>query len=230
MLQHLDPLIEDSLVRNFAAGSTVLYQGEVPRHACILVRGVVKVMGISAQGDEQIVTYHVAGEFFPSTWIFNKTPGCLFFYETVKDSTIAFVPRHELVEFMLNDPARTQAMLDYFTTNYSASLIHVNALEQPKARDKLLHLLYFLCQRYGVSQFQKINIPFNLTHQNLASLVGLTRETTATEVGKLRKEGILTYDNQHYVVDLEKLLDLIGEDNLRGVNIGLKKTGGFSRR
>lgn len=230
MLQHLQPLIEQSITRHFASGSTILYQGEVPRHACILTKGVVKVMGISAQGDEQIVTYHVAGEFFPSTWIFGKTPGCLFFYETIKDSTVAFVSRSELMRFMFETPARTQTMLDYFTTNYSASLIHVNALEQPKARDKLLHLLFFLCQRYGVSQFQKINIPFDLTHQNLASLVGLTRETTATEIGKLKKEGILTYNNQHYIVDLEKLLDLIGEDNLRGINIGLKKTSGFSRR
>lgn len=219
MLEQLQPLIDTSIKRNYSKNSTVLYQGEVPRTAFILISGIVQVFSISAQGDEQIVMFHVAGEFFPSTWIFNKTPGALFFYEALTDCEIALVSKTELNEFMMAKPDRVSSLLDYFTTNYSASLIRVNALEQPKAQDKLLYTMYYLCQRYGRHHLNQVYVPLKLTHQNLASLVGLTRETTATEMNKLKKQKVLSYDNQKYIVDLEKLLDMIGEDSFRGIRI-----------
>jgi CRP/FNR family cyclic AMP-dependent transcriptional regulator len=223
MLEHLKPIIGSSITRDYSAGSTILYQGEAPRLACVLAEGIVRAFSISAQGDEQIETYHVAGEFFPSSWIFGKAPSTLFFYEAVTDCKVAFMQRSELIEFMLAQPQRMHAMLDYFTTNYSASLIRVNALEQPKAKDKLIYTLYYLCQRYGEYSLPKVEIPLNLTHQNLASLVGLTRETTATEMNKLKKQGVITYAQQRYTIDQEKLLDLIGEDSFRGIKIPINR-------
>lgn len=220
MLEHLQPLISSSVTRKYPAGATILYQGEVPRAASILVSGIVRVFSISHQGDEQIVMYHVPGEFFPSSWIFGKTPSTLFFYEAVSECEIAFSPREQLIEFMMATPPRTHALLDYFTTNYSASLIRVNALEQPKAREKLTYTLYYLCQRYGQTQGSRVHIELKLTHQTLASLVGLTRETTAAEMSKLKKEKIISYNNQKYTIDLERLLDSIGEDSFRGLKIG----------
>ena len=221
MLQHLQPLLDNSIKRRYSGGSTLYYQGEVPRSACVLVEGVVKVFSISASGDEQIVLYHVPGEIFPSSYIFGKSSSALFFYEALDDCQASFIPRQDLVDHIKAKPERMAAMLDYFTTNYSASLIHVNALEQPKARDKLLYILYYLCQRYGEQGSDNTQIPFALTHQNLASLVGLTRETTATEMNKLKKEGLLTYNSQKYIISMPKLLDLIGEDSFRQLNIGV---------
>lgn len=220
MIDYLQPLIAKSIVRNFSANSTILYQGEVPQSACVLLRGVVRVFSISKQGDEQIVTFHVAGEFFPSSWIFKKSISTVFFYDALTDCEVAFIPRDELVEFMFSQSDRVRSMLDYFITNYSAFLIRVNGLEQPKARDKLIYTLYYLCQRYGDHrQKTSVHIPIALTHQHLAGLVGLTRETTAMEMNKLKRQRVITYKQQKYIVEQEKLLELIGEDSLRDISI-----------
>ena len=220
MLEHLKPLIKQSVVRKYAAGSMILYQGEVPRSAVVIIHGIVRVYSISHQGDEQIVTYHVAGEFLPSSWIFNKTSGSLFFYEALDECEVAFVARDKLLDFMQDTEERRNALLDYFTTSYTASLIRISALEQAKAREKLLYTMYYLCQRYGRRpEGKSVRISLSLTHQSLAGLVGLTRETTATEMNKLKKEKIITYRNQEYTVNLEKLLGLIGEESFRGVDI-----------
>ncbi len=205
--------------KSFDKGTIILYQGEVPRSACIIKSGIVRVYSISARGDEQIVTYHIANEFFPSSWIFGKSPSTLFFYEAIDNCEISFVPRNELIEDSMKTPARINDLLDYFTTNYSASLMRINALQQPHAQNKLAYTLYYLCQRYGRGTGKRLEIPLSLTHQNLANLVGLTRETTTTEVNKLKKLGIINQTGQFYSVDTEKLLETIGEDSLRGVNI-----------
>ncbi len=219
MLNQLQPLIAKSTKRDYSAGSTIIYQGEVPRAASILTKGIVRVFSISKQGEEQIVTFHIAGEFFPSPWIFGKTPGTLFFYEALTDCEVSFTPRSDLIDFMTSDSSRMHTLLDYFTTNYAASMIRVSALEQPKARDKLVYTLYYLCQRYGQAGSSKIKIPLALTHQNFASLVGLTRETTAIEMNKLKKEKVISYKQQEYTVNVDKLLDILGEDSFRDVSI-----------
>ncbi len=221
MLHALRPVIEtSSIIRNYSSGATILYQGEVPRSVCILVKGAVRVFSITEQGEEQIVMYHLAGELFPVSWIFAKSPGAMFFYEATEDCEIALTPRQELMTFLTADVTRLQLLLDYFATNYSASLIRINALEQSKARDKLVYTLYYLCKRHGKARGTKTYIPLTLTHQNLASLVGLTRETTATEMNKLKQQKILSYDSQQYLIDEKKLLELVNEDSFRGIRIG----------
>jgi CRP-like cAMP-binding protein len=220
MLKYLNPLIEKSVRRTFAPGATIYYQGEVPRSACIIVKGIVRVFSISPQGDEQIVTYHDGGEFVPTSWIFGKTAGSLFFYEAVGKCEVAFVPRDKFLAFFREKPERMERLMYYFATTYTSSLIRISALEQAKAREKLLYTLYYLCQRHGSpgKEPAAINIKLSLTHQALASLIGLTRETTATEMNKLKKEKILRYKNQQYTIDRNKLLALMGEESFKDIS------------
>lgn len=220
MQEHIAAITENLPSRTYAAGSIILYQGEVPRSVQLLRQGVVRVFAISDQGDEQIVTYHTAGEFFPTSWLFEQAPGSLFFYEAVTECQIAVMAREVFFEALYSSPKATQGLVHYFATNYAALLIRIAALEQPKARQKLLYTLYYLCKRYGQpTGLRRVRISLDLTHQHLAGLVGLTRETTAIEMNRLRKEKILTYANQTYDVNMARLLDVIGEDSLRGVTI-----------
>lgn len=223
MQEYIDTLTKDALTRTYPAGATVLYQGEVPRSVQVLRRGVVRVFSISNQGDEQIVTYHTAGEFFPTSWLFGQAPGSLFFYEAVVESQVSSVPRDVFMKLVYGSPDITRGLVNYFATSYASSLIRVAALEQSKARQKLLYTLYYLCLRYGRpgTPSSKVRISLALTHQHLAGLVGLTRETTAMEMNRLRKEKILNYNNQTYDINMERLLDMIGEDSLRGVSIAM---------
>lgn len=221
MIRYLEPLINQHMTRSFKQGSMILYQGEVPRTACVLKSGVVRVYSISSQGDDQIVTLHVRGEFFPVSWIYQKSTSTMFFYEALTDCEVTFVPRREFMDFMDSSPTLSKLLMDFFTTNYAASLVRINALEQPKARDKLIYTLYYLAQRYGrkVASKDRIEIPISLTHQHFASLVGITRETTAMELSKLKKQRVITYKQQHYTVHLTKLIELVGEETFRGVSI-----------
>lgn len=219
MQKILQPLIDTSHNKRFSAGTIIYYPGEVPLHAAILISGIVRVYGISKQGDEQVVTFHITGEFFPTSWIFKSSTSTLFFYEALTDCEVAYVNREELLQFIHSTPKRTAAMLDYFSKSYSAALIRINALEQSLARDKLLHTLYFLSMRYGKKDNETVKIPFSLTHQEFANLVGVTRETVAMEMSKLKKQKIVSYNKQLYIVALPKLLTLMGEDSFKNVSI-----------
>lgn len=219
LLNHLHPILEKNVLRTYNAGSTVLYQGEVPRSACIIKKGVIKAFNISANGEEQIVTFYIEGEIFPAPWVFGKAPSTIYFYEAVTDCELYFVPREDFRKFMNERSHVLQAVLDYYVTISTSMSIRISALEQPKAREKIMYTLYFLCQRYGELEKAKSKIRLQLTHQQLANLVGLTRETTATELNKLKRQKILDYANQTYSIDQPKLLEILGEDSFKDIKL-----------
>jgi CRP-like cAMP-binding protein len=213
MVAFLKPLIDISPVRFFKAGSTILHQGEVPEKSFLITDGVVRIYNISESGDEQTLMFHVPGEFFPLTWIFGDSKSTLFFYEAMTDCEINMIDRGEFLEFMTSDQDRSKSLVRYFTNIHSTLLLRINALEQSKARDKLIHTFYYLYKRYNRYKQQIITLPFLLTHQNLACLIGLTRETTTIEVNKLRKERVVSCKKQRYTLDVRKLMAVMGTES-----------------
>lgn len=221
MLEILEQVTDISIKRNYSVCSIILYQGEAPRSTCVILDGVVKVYSISPEGDEQIVTLLVPGDIFPFSWLFNKASAVMFFYEAFTDCKVALVSPTNLKDGLMKTPESMAALIDYFAKNYTATQIRINALQQSKAKDKLIYMLYYMCRRYGKEnpESKQTIIPIPLTHQNFASLVGLTRETTAIEMNRLKKQGIITYKQQKYYVNLQKLMELIGEESFKNIEV-----------
>lgn len=188
--------------------------------AYVLRSGVVKVYTINKAGEEQIVAFQVKQDIFPAPWIFNKSSTTLYYYEALTDCEVLTLPREELRKVLLLNPELLTSTLDYFVTNYTGLLMRVTALEQARAREKIMFTLYYLLFRYGrPTKSGRYTIELGLTHSIIASLVGLTRETTTTELSKLKRQKVLNYNLHKYIVDKGKLERLLGEDSFQDIII-----------
>ena len=198
----------------------LLYQGEIPRAAHVVKSGVIKMYSVNNAGEEQIVSFQTSGDIFPAPWMFGKVNASLYYYEAVSDCEIYALPRQEMLNLIDKDPGLMKEMFEYFVTNYTSLLMRITALEQARAIEKILFTLYYLLSRYGKEvKPGMFEVRLNLTHSIIASLVGLTRETTATELNKLRRRGILTYTTHEYVIDKQKLERFLGEDSFKDLVI-----------
>jgi CRP-like cAMP-binding protein len=56
------------------------------------------------------------------------------------------------------------------------------------------------------------NLGLPLTHQLIADNLGLTRETVASEMSKLKKAGVVVYRRKQYVVDKGLLIRTVGKE------------------
>lgn len=213
----LNTLLPQATKRSFKKGSVLLYQGEAPRMAYIVKSGHVKVYTINNAGEEQIVTFHSAHDIFPSTWLFNKSSTSLYYYETFSDCEVLTLPR-DIIRKQLNSPERAPALIDYLATNYIAMMMRVTSLEQSRAREKIMFTLYQLLFRYGTEAKPGVfTIELPLTHSVIASLVGLTRETTTAELNTLKKQKIVSYAKRTYKVHKANLERALGEDNFKDI-------------
>ena len=70
------------------------------------------------------------------------------------------------------------------------------------AKEKVGTTLFLLAKRFGEKNGgQKIIIMLPMTHQGIAGLSGLSRETTSLEMKKLEREGIISKHNRHIVIN-----------------------------
>jgi len=214
------PFLKSLLTKRFRQGNILVYQGEVPRSAYIVKSGIVKLYNITAQGDERIATFKLPGDIFPTTWSFDKNPAAFYYYEAQTDGEMYVVPTEEFRSFVRDNLEATRAIADHYLGHYAGALMRITALEQPKAADKVLYTLYYLMQVYGKESLGgMIRIDMSLTQQMIADLIGLTRETTAAELVKLKKKGILKYRGREYSLDRAKLVLTLGEDNFKDLAI-----------
>jgi CRP-like cAMP-binding protein len=101
--------------------------------------------------------------------------------------------------------------------------MRLNALQHSRASDKLLYTLHYLALSHGHKVApQVIEIELNLTHQDFANLTGLTRETAATELNKLKRSGVISYDkNKPYRLDVGKLMRVLNDQYISDVQVTL---------
>jgi CRP/FNR family cyclic AMP-dependent transcriptional regulator len=195
-------------------GRPLLYQGEVPTMASYVKSGVIKIYNITSAGEEKIVGYETEGALLPIEWVFNRAPVSLYYYDSLTDCEIIRVSRPELMDIINSTQEVSTALLNRAVSLYIGATMHLHALEQSRAQSKLLYILQFLVLKFGKPLNDKeFLLDMRLTHQDIANLIGTTRETMSTEIGNLTKAGIIRIEDQKYVVNTDKALRTLGESD-----------------
>jgi CRP/FNR family cyclic AMP-dependent transcriptional regulator len=210
--------------RSFRRGEIIIFQGEAPRTAYIMKTGVVKAYNLSAAGDEKPVAFYTAYETFPGAWAFGQMPSALYYYEAFTDEVeVYLVPKEEYVRFIRSHPEALFDELMRFVTDHLGKSMRLNALQHSRAGDKLIYTLHYLALSHGKKVAPRIvEIGLQLTHQDFANLTGLTRETAATELNKLKHLGIISYGKHTpYRIKLDKLTAMLNDQYIADLEIKL---------
>ncbi len=209
-----------TLTRFVKKGSILLYQGEIPRTGFIIRRGLVRVYTITTSGEERTIALHGKGDIFPLPWIFGEVTNTLFYYEAMSDSELVTAPKQHILDAVSADPQLTAAVLKFSINEYTALLLRITALEQSRAAEKIGLTLYYLIFRHSIEKTPGMfTIDIKMTQSMIASLVGLTRESTAVNLKLLKKKGIIQYSKFTYVIDKSKLERFVGEDTFKDLTL-----------
>lgn len=222
--KRLQAFLEKHLVRTFKKGEIIIFQGEAPRAAFVVKSGIIKAYNLSVNGDEKPVDFYSPGAVFPGGWVYGKIPNSIYYYEAFTSSASVYaVKREEFVSFIKQHPDLVYQELNRYLVDEIGQSMRLNALQHSRASDKLLYTLHYLALSHGhkISP-QVIEIELDLTHQDFANLTGLTRETAATELNKLKHRGVINYDkHKPYRLDLGKLMRLLNDQYIADVQITL---------
>ncbi len=212
-------------MKSFRKGEIIIFQGEAPRAAFAVKSGTVKAYNLSVNGDEKPVAFYSANNVFPEAWVYGKMSSAIFYYEAfTPEVSLYMVDRQEYVKFIKSRPELLYHELLRYLTGQLGTSMRLNALQHSRASDKLLYTLHYLALNHGKPCGpQQIEISLELTHQDFANLTGLTRETAATELNKLKHKAVISYDkNKPYRLDLAKLMQLLNDQYISDINATLQ--------
>lgn len=206
--------LETGVQRFVKKRSILLYQGEVPHSGFVVLNGCMKVYKINSDGEEQIVGFRTSGDIFPETWLMRKTAQALYYYEALEDSEVVTFDRETLHALITQHPETQTELLDYFVNSHTGLLMQVTALGQSRAADKILFMLAYLLFRYGKkAQPDMVSVSVPMTHTLLGCMLGLSRETTSVELGKLRRKKVVAYNSKEFIINKPLLQQKLGEDS-----------------
>lgn len=213
-INYLHAFLDRHPTRNFKKGEIIIFQGEAPRSAFVVKSGTVKAYNLSVGGDEKPVAFYSADSIFPGPWVYNTMSSAIYYYEAFSPEVSLYsVGREELTAFIKKRPELLYHELERHLVDQLGTSMRLNALQHSRASDKLLYTLHYLTLSHGKTIApQEIEINLDLTHQDFANLTGLTRETAATELNKLKHTGVIAYGKgKPYIPYLDKLMQLLND-------------------
>lgn len=108
-----------------------------------------------------------------------------------------------------NWPNFRQQLYEDFRYQHQRKLLWLSALGQRKTIDRLTSFLTLLVEEYGIEQAEQFCLPYFLTHAQIGSAIGSTRVTVTRLMGKLRRQGIISVQNDNSIcIDHHQLISM----------------------
>jgi CRP/FNR family transcriptional regulator len=211
-VRKLDEFLQQYPLRKFEKDQIILVQGDTSRDIYAVKSGFVKGYDISLEGVEQLIWLGSAGDIFSFPLLFSAVDSTPLFYSAFTYLETRIVNKGEFVDFLQRNPDVLFEVSKQMDSVFSELTEKLTATEKPKATEKLVTMLSLLARRFGApdsSDNSKTEITVPLTQQDIANLLGLTRETVATELKKLKDANYVYYDKWHFVVYTDRLSSLL---------------------
>lgn len=188
-----------ALIRTFPRRAMVYAPSEPGQSVLVLAAGRVKIKDITPDGKETILAFIEEGEIFGELALLDGEPR-QDYAEAVVDSQVLVVPREDLLWLMGQRPDFALAitkLVGWRRRRIENRLRNVLFLP---SRERVVRLLLELMESHGDRYCNQCAIRLPLSHQELASLVGLTRETVTVVLGQLQAEGLIRAQRQRIAI------------------------------
>jgi len=204
-----EKLFEGGRTRTYPKNQLIHYQGDPLSHIYLIKEGHVKAYTILDSGDTRTIMLLSPGDIFPIAFSITldwEKYHTKYFYQTLTDVTVEVVDSKTFKERIDSDHASLMIYLSYLSASNQSILNQLEVMKNKKAINKVELLLPYLVLKLA-DQIGKdtYRIGLRLSHQEVADLSGVTRETTTTLVKQLEKAGVLEQEHGHWVIHMDKM-------------------------
>jgi CRP/FNR family transcriptional regulator, cyclic AMP receptor protein len=205
-MQSVD-FIKQFPTQTYKKGETLLTEGQTASNLLAIRSGFIKVTSLDENGNERMLWIAGRYDIVPTEHLFSNHSPLNFFYTALSPVEIYKIPKDEfLTHAKSNLPLMTDIAAS-MSAHYDDLLVRINSIGQPNIHEKLVATLRYLAERFSANtivDLYELGLP--VTHQDLAEMIGSTRETTSIELKKLQTGGYIQYDRSHFIIYLEKFL------------------------
>lgn len=191
---------------DYRAGETIVRAGEYSQYVYYIQSGFVRIYLLNKDGQELTLYVMGAGLIFSMVWALANIPN-RYYFEALTPTKILYIPNKTFFVFVKKNPQLLMDLMKMHLYSLEGIITRMEFLISGQAPHKVAAAILFAYQYFNDTKNHK-NLINNLpvTHNIIASLAGLTRETTSIEMKKLEREKIISYKRRTLVInDFEAL-------------------------
>jgi CRP/FNR family cyclic AMP-dependent transcriptional regulator len=175
----------------YPKGSLLFVEGEEPRGIFILCSGRAKLTTSSTEGKTLIVKIAEPGEVLGASATILGKPYEVS-AETIEPSQLNFVKRDDFLKYLNTHSEACLHTAQQLSEKYHSAQREIRSLGLSQTTsEKLARLLLDWCNRGGEQTTKGIRLKVLLTHEEIAQMIGTTRETVTRLLSDFKKKKII---------------------------------------
>jgi CRP/FNR family transcriptional regulator len=190
-------------------GQFIFREGEPADWFHIVTQGNVKCVKSNSEGREVTLKVLMPGDLFcceASAFSGDSHPGCA---QSMGDGIVIKIHRKTMLDVIQRNPEAAVNIINYLSHRLRESQDQAKAFALDRADQRVANLLVNLAERSGIQEAQDIRISVRLTHQDLADMAGLTKETTSRILSRFKKEHLIAgHGKQLFILKLPRLQEM----------------------
>jgi len=187
----IDSLINNVVVKKYKKNEIILYEEDTSEFMYIILWGKVKAVRMTEDGKEIILAVHQSGEFFGEMSLIDgkTTPASVI---STEDSLVAVISKKDFYSILMAQNKVTVSLLKIFCSRLRKCWDTIQLLNFNNASQRVKMLFLMLSEEYGRKSPEGLTLNIKLTHQDIAEMTGMTRETVTRILDKWQKSGDIT--------------------------------------
>jgi CRP-like cAMP-binding protein len=196
-------------------GQVILSPDDPPDRIHILKKGKVRVYRVTPDGKQLTLDIYDKGTILGDMRLLGQDPIPEAYAETIDAAVICTISPDELRRLVERHPIIGVNIITFLSRRLQEAERELESMAYQRVGQRLARKLIDLAQRFGVETVRGTLIEARLTQQELAEMIGTTRETLAHTLSDFRRRDLLdTAHHQVVIRDAERLADVAqdGED------------------
>jgi len=199
-------LIQAGQRKLFARNEFIFKAGDPGRHVYFLQQGRVKICQPAPEGKDVILWFCFTGDMFGMAEV-ARGGGRVVHAQACEASEVLVLSQTDLTDYLKTHSAAALLIMQVLADRLRALGDVVVNLINDDAQTRIIKLILRLATRHGIRFGQDIHLNIHLTHQEIADMVGTTRQTVSSVLGHLKRQGLMRLENRRIRIDSMELLD-----------------------
>jgi CRP/FNR family transcriptional regulator, cyclic AMP receptor protein len=170
--------------------SVIFVEGQQARGVFVVCQGRAKLTTTNKDGKTLILKLAEPGEILGLHAAVTGAP-YEFTLETLQASQLAFIPREDFLRFLKHYPDACLMATQQISSDCQAAYEVIRSIGLSHTAPERLARLLLQWSRGGQFSTEGIRLKLVLTHEELAQLIGTTRETVTRTLSQFKKQRVL---------------------------------------
>jgi CRP/FNR family transcriptional regulator len=176
------------VIKRFRKNEIILQEEDTNEYMYIILNGKVKVIQTTEDGKEILLAIHQSGEFFGEmSLIDGKTSPATVI--ATENSSAAIISKKDFYSLLETQKKVLDNLLLILCSRHRESWEKIQMLNHKNASHRIKILFLMLSDKYGEKTAEGITLNIKLTHQEIAEMTGMTRETVTRVIDRWLREG-----------------------------------------